>query len=164
VMSMEEAVSYGDIFLTMTGNCDVITEKHMKKMKNGAILANGGHFDTEINKTDLKKLSETHVKVRENVDEFILKDGRKLYLLAEGQLVNISAADGNPVEIMDMTFSTQALSLEYMNKNSERVGNQVSIVPKEIDEEVAQIKLDSLEIKIDSLTERQKEYLKSWNV
>lgn len=162
VMSMEAAAPRGDYFVTVTGNKDVIRGEHMEKMKNGAILANAGHFDVEINKDELASLATSRRVVRQDIEEYRLADGRKLYLLAEGLLVNLAAGDGHPVEIMDMTFALQAVSLAYVNREYEAIGNVVQEVPYDLDEEVARIKLEALGIEIDRLTEDQKSYLDSW--
>ncbi|WP_442603760.1 adenosylhomocysteinase [Paenibacillus sp. KN14-4R] len=162
VMSMDEAASIGDYFVTVTGNRDIIRGQHYKVMKDGAILSNAGHFDVEINKPELEQMSVSKRTVRRNIEEFVLEDGRKVYLLAEGRLVNLAAGDGHPAEIMDMTFALQAMGLKYINDNYEKVGNQVVNVPYELDEQVARFKLESLGITIDSLTTEQKAYLESW--
>lgn len=162
VMSMEEAAQHGDYFVTVTGNRDCIRKEHYEVMKDGAILANAGHFDVEINKVDLEEISTSKRVVRRNIEEYTLKDGRKVYLLAEGRLVNLAAGDGHPAEIMDMTFALQAISLEYANKEYQELENKVIPVPYELDSEVATYKLEALGIKIDTLTEGQKAYLDSW--
>lgn len=164
VMPLNEAVHYGDYFVTVTGNRGVIVKEHMSEMKNGVILANGGHFDTEISKLDLKSLATSHREVREGIEEYVLKDGRRLYLLADGQLVNLSSADGNPAEIMDMTFALQALSLNEVLKNHSQIGLNVAAVTRDLDEVVAQIKLETLGIGTDNLTEQQKECLQNWDI
>lgn len=164
VMPMRKAAIHGDYFVTVTGNRDVIHSEHMAVMKDGAILANAGHFDVEINKPDLEKLAVSKRTVRQDIEEFVLRDGRKLYLLAEGRLVNLSAGDGHPAEIMDMTFALQALSLAYVNEHYEQIGAQVLDVPNEIDQKVAQLKLNALGIDIDTLSEAQESYLNSWEI
>lgn len=163
VMPILEAAKFGDLFITVTGNKSVIHRDHYEVMKDGAILANAGHFDVEVNKPDLYEMAVSTRTVRHNIEEFKLSDGRRLYLLAEGRLVNLGASDGHPVEIMDMTFALQALGLRYVNEHYEQLGHQVVNVPYEIDEQVARLKLSSLGIAIDSLTEEQKRYLDSWN-
>ncbi len=163
VMSMNEAAKHGDYFVTVTGNRDVIRGEHMANMKDGAILSNAGHFDIEINKPELEALSTSKRTVRKDIEEFVLEDGRKLYLLAEGRLVNLAAGDGHPAEIMDMTFALQAIALQYINEKYEEVGPKVVGVPYELDEKVARLKLEALGIDIDSLTEEQRQYLESWN-
>lgn len=163
VMPMEEAAKHGDFFVTVTGNRDVISGEHYDVMKDGAILSNAGHFDVEVNKPDLEARSQSFRTVRRNIEEYLLKDGRKIYLLAEGRLVNLAAGDGHPAEIMDMTFALQALSLKYVNDQYTNIGNQVVNVPYELDEQVARYKLESLGIEIDELSEEQKSYLNSWS-
>lgn len=162
VMPMGEAAKHGDFFVTVTGNRDVISGEHYDVMKDGAILSNAGHFDVEVNKPDLASRSQSIRTVRRNIEEYQLKDGRKIYLLAEGRLVNLAAGDGHPAEIMDMTFALQALSLKYVNDLYQSIGNRVVNVPYELDEQVAQYKLESLGIGIDELSETQKSYLNSW--
>jgi adenosylhomocysteinase len=163
VLPMVEAAKLGDFFITVTGNKAVITGEHFDVMKDGAVLCNAGHFDVEVSKPELAKRSESIRTVRRNIEEYRFKDGRKMYLLAEGRLVNLAAADGHPAEIMDTTFALQALGLKYVNDHYNELGKAVINVPYEIDEQVARFKLDSLGIKIDSLTEDQKIYLDSWN-
>lgn len=162
VMPMKEAAKIGDYFITVTGNYEVIHKEHMEVMKDGAILANAGHFDVEISKPDLEELAVSVRKVRKNIDEYKLEDGRKLYLLGEGRLVNLSAADGHPAEIMDMTFALQALSLEYVNNHYKELKPEVLNVPYEVDELVAKLKLESEQIEIDALSKKQIDYLNSW--
>lgn len=162
VMPMLEAAKVGDLFITVTGNRDVIRGEHYAVMKDGALLANAGHFDVEVNKPDLEALSVGRRTVRRNIEEFRLKDGRRLYLLAEGRLVNLAAGDGHPAEIMDMTFALQAMALEYVNKSYETIGRCVVNVPYEIDEQVARLKLESMGLAIDRLSDDQKRYLESW--
>lgn len=163
VMPMIEAAKLGNFFITVTGNKDVITGEHYDVMKDGAILANAGHFDVEVNKPELAKRAVSIRTVRKNIEEYRFADGRKMYLLAEGRLVNLAAADGHPAEIMDTTFALQALGLRYVRENHETLDRSVIKVPYEIDEKVARYKLDSLGIVLDTLTEKQKVYLDSWN-
>jgi len=163
VMPISEAATIGDIFVTTTGDISVIRKEHMHKMKDGAILANSGHFNVEINIKDLEELAVSRRTIRPNLEEFTLKDGRKLYLLAEGRLVNLAAAEGHPSEVMDMSFANQALSVEYLIK-TEKMSPKVYTVPREIDEAVAKLKLEAMEIKIDTLTEEQKKYLATWEM
>jgi len=163
VMPISEAATIGDIFVTTTGDISVIRKEHMQKMKDGAILANSGHFNVEINIKDLEELAVSRRTIRPNLEEFTLKDGRKLYLLAEGRLVNLAAAEGHPSEVMDMSFANQALSVEYLIK-TEKMSPKVYTVPREIDEAVAKLKLEAMEIKIDTLTEEQKKYLATWEM
>jgi len=164
VMPMVEAAKLGDFFITVTGNKSVITGEHYDVMKDGAILSNAGHFDVEVNKPELLIRSSSVRTVRKNIEEYQFKDGRKMYLIAEGRLVNLGAGDGHPAEIMDMTFALQAMSLKYVNDNYEKLGKQVLNVPYEIDEQVARFKLESLGIDLDSLSTEQVTYLDSWNV
>ncbi len=162
VMSMEEASKIGDMFITVTGCKDVITKNHLLNMKTGVILANAGHFDVEINKNDLMDISEEKRIVRANIEGYFGKDGKVRNLLAEGRLVNLAAGDGHPAEIMDMSFSIQALSLKYINENHEKMENKVYNVPAELDKYVANIKLNSLGITIDELSEEQAKYIDSY--
>ena len=166
VMPMSEAAEIGDFFITVTGCKDVIRNEHYQVMKDGAVLANAGHFDVEVNKDDLQEMAVGVEEVRDNIKKYELKDGRKFYLLAEGRLVNLAAADGHPVEIMDMTFALQVSSLLYLNEKYEEENSklepEVFDVPEKIDRKVARQKLDSLELEIDELTEEQQEYLDSW--
>jgi len=163
VMPIAEAAALGDIFVTTTGDLSVIRKEHMQKMKDGAILANSGHFNVEINIKDLEERATSKRNIRLNLDEYKLNDGRKLYLLAEGRLVNLASAEGHPAEVMDMSFANQALCVEYIAKNA-KMPPKVYTVPKEIDETVAKLKLDAMKIKIDKLTEDQKEYLATWEM
>ena len=161
VMTLDEAAEVGDIFVTVTGNISVIRKEHMLKMKDGAIIANSGHFNVEINLPDLKEISRLKRTIRPNLEEYTLEDGRRIYLLAEGRLVNLAAAEGHPSEVMDMSFSNQALCVEYIAKNP-KMSPGVYTVPKDIDELVARLKLMGMGVKIDELTEEQKRYLTSW--
>ena len=159
VMPMEEAAKIGDIFLTLTGCDNVINEKHFALMKDGAMMANSGHFDVEINKVDLLKNSVSHRPVRKNIEEYVQKDGRKLYLLAEGRLVNLAAGDGHPAEIMDLSFGVQFFSALHILKHHQEMENKVYLMPEEINTKIAQIKLKALGVEFDELTEEQKAYL-----
>ncbi|MDF2926412.1 MAG: ahcY [Paenibacillaceae bacterium] len=163
VMPMSEAAQAGEFFVTVTGNRDVIRGEHYAVMKDGAILANAGHFDVEVNKPELEALSVSKRTVRRNIEEYRLQDGRKIYLLAEGRLVNLAAGDGHPAEIMDMTFALQAMSLKYVNDQYQTIGKRVVNVPYELDEQVARFKLESMGTSIDALTEEQKSYLSGWS-
>ncbi|MGN0520024.1 MAG: adenosylhomocysteinase [Candidatus Fimenecus sp.] len=163
VMMMEEAAEIGDFFITVTGCKDVITEKSMRRMKNGAILCNAGHFNVEINIGDLEKLSVEQFESRKNIMGYKLADGRVLHLIAEGRLVNLAAGDGHPAEIMDMSFAIQALCARYIAQHKD-LSDGVHFVPEEIDREVARRKLASWGVKVDALSEEQKTYLNSWNV
>lgn len=162
VMRMIDAVKEADIVITATGNINVVRKEHFEVMKDGCILANAGHFDVEINKRDLEKLSVSRREVRDYVEEYTLKDGRRIYLLAEGRLVNLAIGDGHPIEVMDMSFSLQALSVQYLKENHSKLEPKVYDVPREIDEFVALSKLETMGIRIDSLTDEQKAYLSSW--
>ncbi|GLI52647.1 MULTISPECIES: adenosylhomocysteinase [Thermodesulfovibrio] len=164
VMPIIDAAKIGDIFVTVTGNINVISEKVFSKMKNGAIVANTGHFNVEIDIEGLNKLSKSKRVIREFVEEYTLKDGRRIYLLAEGRLVNLSAAEGHPAAVMDMSFANQALSAEYIFKNAKKLEKKVYSVPEEIDREIARLKLESMGIKIDKLTKEQDKYLHSWQM
>lgn len=159
VMTMDEAAPLGDLFVTLTGCSDVIVRRHLEVMKDGVLLANSGHFDVEINKRDLLELASERIQRKPNIEGYRMKDGRMINLLAEGRLVNLAAGNGHPAEIMDMSFAIQAKSLEYLAKNAGNLEKRVYAVPEEIDNEVAKIKLDSLNVRIDSLTDAQKEYL-----
>lgn len=159
VMPMEEAAKIGDIFLTLTGCDNVINEKHFALMKDGAMMANSGHFDVEINKVDLLKNSVSHRPVRKNIEEYVQKDGRKLYLLAEGRLVNLAAGDGHPAEIMDLSFGVQFFSALHILNYHQEMENKVYLMPEEINTKIAQIKLKALGVELDELTEEQKAYL-----
>lgn len=162
VMPMVEAAKTGDLFITVTGNKDVITDVHFQIMKSGAILCNAGHFDVEVNKVQLEALAVTKRAVRPNIMEYALSDDKKIHLLADGRLVNLAAGDGHPAEVMDMTFALQALSLEYLAKNHTTLKPGVYNVPTEIDQQVALLRLHSLELSIDALSEEQKRYLEAW--
>jgi len=162
VMSMDEAAEIGDIFVTLTGDIHVLDRRHFEAMKEGAIIANSGHFNVEINIKALEEMSETRRRVRENVEEFRLMDGRKLHLLGEGRLINLAAAEGHPASVMDMSFANQALTVEYLAQLDQRLPVDVYVVPEEIDQEVARLKLASMGITIDQLTDEQKKYLSSW--
>jgi len=163
VMTMGEAAQIGDIFVTATGDINVIRKEHMQQMKDGAIMANSGHFNVEVSIKDLESLSTAKRTMRPNLEEYELKDGRRLYLLAEGRLVNLAAAEGHPSEVMDMSFANQALSSEYIAKTP-KLQPKVYTVPKELDEKVAELKLNSMNVKIDQLTEEQKKYLSTWEM
>jgi adenosylhomocysteinase len=163
VMSMAEAAKIGDVFVTVTGNKNVIARDHFELMKNGAIVANSGHFNVEIDIPALEKLASAKRATRDFVDEYALKDGRKIYLLGEGRLINLAAAEGHPASVMDMSFANQALSCEYLVKNHATLEKKVYAVPVELDKKVARLKLDAMGIKIDKLTPQQEEYLASWS-
>jgi adenosylhomocysteinase len=163
VMSMEEAAKIGDVFCTVTGNKNVLAKQHFAAMKDGAIISNSGHFNVEIDIPSLEKLSSSKRTTRTFVDEYTMKDGRRINLLGEGRLINLAAAEGHPASVMDMSFADQALSCEYMVKNHASLEKKVYMVPVELDKRVAKLKLESLGIKIDRLTSEQEEYLASWN-
>lgn len=164
VMPIKAAAEVGEIFVTVTGNKHVIDASVLEIMKNGAIVANSGHFDNEINVDYLNKISESSFEIRPNVKEYHLKNGKTIYLLAEGRLVNLSAAEGHPSEVMDMSFANQALVAEWLTheKNIEKLEKQVYPVPREIDEKIAMHKLKSMGVEIDTLTKEQEEYMESW--
>lgn len=161
VMSLEEAVVDADVILSATGNKHVIDIHHMKKAKNGVIIAQSGHFDVEINKKALEKAAKSVRKVKPMVDEYIV-EGKKLYLLGEGRLVNLAAADGHPSSVMDMSFAGQSLAAEYIWKNKNKLENKVYSLPQEIDQEIAALKLKAIGVKIDTLSKEQIKYLNSW--
>ena len=163
VMPMERAAAVGDIFCTATGDKHVISREHLERMKDGTILANTGHFNVEIDIPALRSLAKATREARQFVEEFTLEDGRRLYLLAEGRLVNISAAEGHPALVMDMSFANQALSAEYAVKNAGELERKVYAVPDEIDREIARLKLATMGVEIDKLTEEQAKYLASWD-
>jgi len=162
VMPMADAVKEADFIVTVTGMKDVVREEHLRVIKDGCVLANAGHFDNEVSKVDLERLG-TKRRVREFVDEYALKGGRKVYLLAEGRLVNLAAGQGHPAEIMDMSFSIQALCAEYLARKADSLGKRVVPVPEEIDERVARLKLDTLGVSVDALTADQRRYLDTWS-
>lgn len=162
VMPMTRAVKLGDVFLTATGNKDVLTREHFKDMKNGAILGNSGHFNVEINIRDMEHVARNIKQIRDNLVEYEMKDGRKLYLIAEGRLMNLAAAEGHPSAVMDMSFADQALTAEWLVKNHQNMEKNVYNVPKEIDEKVSKLKLQAMGVKIDVLTPAQVKYLASW--
>jgi adenosylhomocysteinase len=162
VMPIRDAARIGDIFITVTGDRDVIGREHFELMKDGAILANSGHFDVEIDKGSLRELATGVRRIRESVDEYTLADGRRINLLGEGRLVNLAAAEGHPAAVMDMSFANQALSVEWIVKNHSTLEKRVYPVPVEIDREVARLKLRAMGVEIDELTAEQDEYLHSW--
>ncbi len=161
VMPMDEAAGIGDIFVTVTGNVGIIRKEQMEKMRDGAILANSGHFNVEIDIPELEGMAASKREIRPNLEEYRLKDGKRLYLLGEGRLINLAAAEGHPSEVMDMSFANQALCIEHLIKKP-KLEPRVYSVPKEIDEFVADLKLRAMNVKIDKLTEEQKKYLSSW--
>lgn len=161
-MPMEDAAKIGDIFVTVTGDINVIDKHHYKHMKDGAILANSGHFNVEINIPALEQISVSKRLVRQYVEQYEMKDGRHIHVLAEGRLINLASAEGHPASVMDMSFANQALSAEYMIKNADKLDKAVISVPEEIDKEIARLKLHAMNIKIDTLTDEQLKYLNSW--
>ncbi|TAK56062.1 MAG: adenosylhomocysteinase, partial [Dehalococcoidia bacterium] len=162
VMPMAEAARIGDIFVTLTGDINVIDRHHMDVMKDGAIVANSGHFNDEINLQALAGMAEARRQVRPFVEEFKLADGRKLFVLGEGRLINLAAAEGHPASVMDMSFANQALSLEHLVNNEKQMEVGVYAVPREIDAEIARLKLQAMGMSIDTLTDEQQKYLSSW--
>jgi len=164
VMPLSKASKIGDIFVTVTGDINVIRKEHFKQMKDGAIVANSGHFNVEIDIPALKKMAKKKRIIREFVEEYTLRDGKKIYLLGEGRLINLAAAEGHPASVMDMSFANQALSCEHIVKKHKKLEKKVYNVPLKLDERIAFLKLKSLGIKIDSLTEEQKKYLTSWQI
>jgi adenosylhomocysteinase len=162
VMPLIKACDIAEVFITTTGDVNVIDRRHFLKMKDGAILANSGHFNVEINIPALESLAKSKKRIRPFVDEYTLADGRRIYLLGEGRLINLAAAEGHPASVMDMSFANQALCLEYLTKMKRKLEPAVYPVPEEIDQEVGKMKLASMNITIDSLTKKQKKYLESW--
>ncbi|MGC2420315.1 MAG: adenosylhomocysteinase [Candidatus Acidiferrales bacterium] len=163
VMPMSEAVKIGDIFITVTGNKSVIAHEHFEKMKDGAVVCNSGHFNVEIDIPALERLSSGKKPARPFVEEYAMKDGRKLYLLADGRLINLAAAEGHPAAVMDMSFANQALASEYLIKNAAELQPQVYPVPEHLDKQIAKLKLESMGFQIDKLTPDQEHYLASWS-
>jgi adenosylhomocysteinase len=164
VMPMAEAAKIGDIFVTVSGDTSVLRKEHFQAMKDGAILANSGHFNVEIAIPDLEKLAKGKRRIRDFIDEYELSNGRRLYLLGEGRLINLAAAEGHPASVMDMSFANQALSAEYIKEEGKNLKPRVYPVPEEIDKEVARLKLESMGVKIDKLTPEQEKYLSSWEL
>ena len=164
VTTSMEAAKVGDIFVTVTGDTSILRAEHFEVMKDRAVVCNSGHFDVEIDITALEKMSESRRTVRHSVEEFAMKDGRRIYLLAEGRLVNLAAAEGHPASVMDMSFANQALMAEYVFKHAAELEKKVYDVPLDIDEEIARLKLETMGIEIDSLTAQQEEYLRSWTL
>lgn len=163
VLPMVDAAKIGDVFITVTGDINVIRKDHMLKMKDGAIIGNSGHFDVEIDKSGLKKITKKRRVIRDFCEEHTLKNGKKIYLLAQGRLVNLVAAEGHPAMVMDMSFANQALAVEYI-LNNRKLENRVYNLPLKLDEKIARLKLRSMGIKIDTLTPEQKRYLASWEI
>ena len=163
VMTMKEAAKVGDIFVSATGDKHVISKDVMLAMKDGAIIANSGHFDVEIDMATLEKMKKSKRRLRTSLDEYVLAGGKKIYVLGEGRLVNLAAAEGHPAEVMDMSFANQALAAEFFVKNKGKLENKVHTLPKALDVEVASLKLEAMGIKIDKLTAEQAKYLSSWD-
>ena len=162
VMSSRDAASVGDVFVTVTGDTSIIREEHFERMKDGAVVANSGHFNVEIDIPALESMAVEKRQMRESVMQYVLKDGRRINLLGEGRLINLAAAEGHPAMVMDMSFADQLLSVEYIVKGKAQLEKKVYSVPREIDSAVAALKLASMGIAIDELTEKQKRYLASW--
>lgn len=163
VMPIAEAVKVADLICTATGDKNVVSVEHFKKMKDGCIVSNTGHFNVEFDYDGLVKISKSRRMLRDNLEEITLKDGRKIFVLAEGRLINLASAEGHPPDVMDMSFANQALAAEFLVKNKNKLKPEVYVIPEEMDKNIAQLKLDSLGISIDKLTEEQKKYLASWN-
>jgi adenosylhomocysteinase len=162
VMSSLEAAAIGDVFVTVTGNTSIVRKEHFEKMKDGAIVANSGHFNVEIDIPSLEQMSVEKRPMRESVMQYVLRDGRRINLLGEGRLINLAAAEGHPAMVMDMSFANQLLSVEYLVQGKTKFEKKVYPVPREIDNAVAALKLASMGVKIDNLSEKQKRYLASW--
>jgi adenosylhomocysteinase len=162
VMKLVEAAKVADIIITVTGNLNVIDRQHVEVLKDGAIICNSGHFNDEINIPGIDEVTKSKRKVRDFVEEYNMQNGRKLYILGEGRLINLAAAEGHPAAVMDMSFANQALGAEYMVKNAKELKNEVYVVPEEIDREIARLKLASMGVTIDALTAEQQKYLASW--
>jgi adenosylhomocysteinase len=162
VMKLEDAIKIADIVITVTGDIKVVDERHIMVAKDGVVIANSGHFNDEININAIEKLSSSKRTVRDFVEEYTLKDGRKVFLLAEGRLLNLAAAEGHPAVVMDMSFANQALGAEYIVKNASKMEKKVYLMPVELDHEIARLKLKSMGVEIDQLTEEQIKYLSSW--
>jgi adenosylhomocysteinase len=162
VMPMMEAAKIGDIFITLTGDINVVDKHHFDVMKDGALVGNSGHFNVEINIPALEEMAVSKRRVRPFVDEYVMEDGRRLHILGEGRLINLAAAEGHPASVMDMSFANQALAAEYLLSHREELDNEVYGVPEDIDREIARLKLASMGVDIDVLTEEQQIYLNSW--
>ncbi len=162
VVPSREAVEFGDVFVTLTGNISVIRSEHFEKMKDGAIVANSGHFNVEIDIPDLEEKAVEKKRIRDNLDQYVMPDGRRINLLGEGRLINLAGAEGHPASVMDMSFANQSLSAEYLFRDKDTLEQKVYPVPENIDREIARLKLETLECGIDRLTEKQKKYLASW--
>ena len=163
VMPLKQAAKVGDIFVTVTGDKNVISQEHFLKMKDGAIVANSGHFNVEINIPALEEIAQKKRQIRDLVEEYTLEDGKKIFLLGEGRLINLAAAEGHPAAVMDMSFANQALCMVYLTQQGKKMEKKVYPVPREIDEKIASVKLRSMGIRIDKLTPEQKKYLAAWD-
>jgi adenosylhomocysteinase len=163
VMTMSEAAGIAEVFVTVTGNKSVIAREHFEKLKNGAILCNSGHFNVEVDLETLDRMAASRRQVREFVEEYVMKDGRRIFVLGEGRLINLAAAEGHPASVMDMSFANQALSAQYLIEKHASLEKRVYGVPDELDREIARLKLDSMGVKIDKLTAEQEKYLASWS-
>ncbi|MGB9402709.1 MAG: adenosylhomocysteinase, partial [Candidatus Acidiferrales bacterium] len=163
VMPMNDASKIGDIFVTVTGNKSVLAAEQFENMKDGAVMCNSGHFNVEIDIPALEKLSSSRKIARPFVEEFVMKDGRKVYLLGDGRLINLTAAEGHPASVMDMSFANQALCVEHLIKHASTLQNQVYSVPEPIDKQIAKLKLESMGVQVDKLTAEQEHYLASWD-
>ena len=164
VMDMNEAATVGDIFVTVTGDTSVIRKEHFQKMKDQALVCNSGHFNVELDLDDLKKISKSVKTIKTDVEEYVLKNGHRIYVLAEGRLVNLACAFGHPPEVMDMSFANQALAVKLIVESHKKLKNEVYKVPEEIDNRVASMKLEAMGIKIEKLTKEQEKYLGSWSM
>ena len=164
VMPISKAAPLGDFFCTLTGDINVIRKEHFQIMKDGAIVSNSGHFDVELDLPGLKSSSTSQRSIREFVEEFVLDDGRRIYVLGEGRLINLAAAEGHPSSVMDMSFANQALCAAYLAGESKSLQNKVYPVPEDIDKEIARVKLASMGAEIDTLTPEQEKYLSSWEM
>jgi len=164
VLPMLEAARQGEVFVTVTGNIHIIRQEHFEAMRDGAVVCNAGHFNVEIDIPALESLAAEHAPIRDQVEEYRLKDGRRIYLLAEGRLINLAAAEGHPASVMDMSFANQALASEYAVKNRGKLEKRVYRVPHAIDAEIARLKLESMGVRIDALTDEQRKYLESWEM
>jgi adenosylhomocysteinase len=164
VMPLEEAAPLGDFFCTVTGDLKVIRKEHFERMKDGAIVCNSGHFNVEIDIAALEEMSVSKRSIRPMVEEYITKDGRRITLLGEGRLINLASAEGHPSSVMDMSFANQALASEFLVKNGKGLTKQVYKLPADVDNEIARLKLESMGIRIDTLTAEQKHYLASWEM
>jgi adenosylhomocysteinase len=163
VMTMNEAAGIAEVFITVTGNKSVIAREHFEKLKSGAILCNSGHFNVEVDLETLDQMASSRRQVREFVEEYVMKDGRRIFVLGEGRLINLAAAEGHPASVMDMSFANQALSVKYLIEQHASLQKRVYPVPLELDREIARMKLESMGVKIDKLTAEQEKYLASWS-